>query len=205
MRRVLAIAGGMLAALAVGWIAGRLGRVPQTMEPTPSAGWDGTQVYARPEWRQAMAVGWIAGRFGRIPQTLEPMPPAGWNLGDVSSVRSLYLMPGFRADELEALRERFGTSMSLIDFEGKTFWLVMKNYGYGVPYTAIGLYAPNKEAAFTLCLEADSCGAGFLKTELDPNTGILQLREHARSPLEGKVILACNLRSVGTYQSVHGK
>jgi hypothetical protein len=153
----------------------------------------------------AVAVGWIAGRFGHVPASPEPAPPTGSNRVDLTSARSLFLVPGFRADEMEAIRDRFGDSLSRLEFGGKTFWLVMVSYGYGVPYTAIGLYAPNGEDAFTLCLEAESCGAGWLKPELDPQTGVLQLREHARSTLEGKVILACNLRSVGTYQSVHGK
>jgi hypothetical protein len=153
----------------------------------------------------AVAVGRIAGRFGHVPASPGPPPPAGSNGADFTSARSLFLAPGFRAGEVEAVRGRFGTPMSRLEFAGQTFWLVVVPYGYGVPYTAVGLYAPSGEDTFTLCLEAESCGAGWLKPELDPQTGVLQLREHARSTLEGKVILACDLRSVGTYQSVHGK
>jgi hypothetical protein len=152
----------------------------------------------------AMAIGWLAGRFGPVPASPGLPPPTGSNGADVRSVRSLFLVPGFRAGEVEAVRDRFGSSMSRLDFEGKTYWLVVVPYGHGVPYTAIGLYALSGEDAFTLCLEAESCGAGWLKPELDSDTGVLQLREHAHSTLEGKVILACNLRSVGTYPSVHG-
>jgi hypothetical protein len=153
----------------------------------------------------AVAVGWIAGRFWHVPAIPVPPPPTQSDEGDVRSARSFFLVPGFRAGEVEAIRDRFGTSMSRLEFEGKPFWLIVFNYGDGVPYTSIGLYAMTGDGAFKLCLEADSCGAGYLKPELDPKTGVFQLREHAYSTLEGKVILACNLRSVGTYDSVHGR
>ena len=110
------------------------------------------------------------------------------------------------ADRPAALPEGFGDrTVSRIEFEGKTFWLVDLHRGWGVPYKSIGLYAPTNEGTHMLVLEAESCGAGWVKPELDAATGVLSVREHARSDLEGQVILSCNLRSVGTYQSVHGK
>ena len=147
----------------------------------------------------AAGAGWAACWFTRPPSVGHPPPApspaetdgklAGFNLLEPVFVAG---GPGDRG-------------ASRVEFEGKTFWLVDLHWGMGVPYKAIGLYAPNRDGRHVLVLSADSCGAGHVVPELDAATGMLVLRERARSELEGQVILSCNLRSVGTYRSVHGE
>ena len=83
----------------------------------------------------AVAIGWIAARFWHVPARPVPPPPTQSNEGDVRSARSFFLVSGFGAGEVEAIRDRFGSSMFRLEFDGKTFWLIVVNYGDGVPYT----------------------------------------------------------------------
>jgi hypothetical protein len=96
-------------------------------------------------------------------------------------------------------------SASRVQFEGKTFWVVLSRSGMGISYYTVAVYAPAANGESALCFAGESCGAGWLKPELEAATGQLVFREHARSELEGQVILSCNLRSVGNYHSVYGK
>ena len=152
------------------------------------------------------AAGWAGGRYSR-PRGSDELPAQPGPVEfDVKLTRVNYLDPVFVADRPAPLPDGLGTrTVSRITFEGKTFVLVDLHRGDGVPYKSIGLYAPTGEGSHALVLEAESCGAGRVKPELDVGTGVLVLREHARSNLEGQVILSCNLRSVGTYQSVYGR
>ena len=149
----------------------------------------------------AAAAGWAACCIVRPPaigQTpLAPSPPPVES--DAKLSRLNFLDPVFVVGG-SASREA-----SRIEFEGKTFWLVDTHWGMGVPYKTIGLYAPDRDAKHVLVLATESCGAGHLKPEVDATTGMLVLREHANSTLKGQIILSCNLRSIGTYQSVHGE
>lgn len=154
----------------------------------------------------AATAGGTVAWFSRVP--VVGLPPA--NLPsvefDVKLARITYLEPTIKEDQFDAVLKRIGDpTVSRIEFEGKAFWLVDLHRGMGVPYKSIGLYAPDGEGSHKLVLEAESCGAGNVKPELDAATGTLVLREHASSDLEGQIILSCNLRSIGTYQSVHGK
>ncbi len=154
----------------------------------------------------ACVAGWAGGRYSRTPVIVERATESNSVDYDVKLARLSYLPPVFLADRPAALPEGFGSqTVSRIEFEGKSFWLVDLHRGMGVPYKSIGLYAPTGEGSHTLVLEAESCRAGHVKPELDAATGLLVLREHARSNLEGQVILSCNLRSVGTDHSVKGK
>lgn len=154
----------------------------------------------------AGAAGWAGGWFSRpaaVNQLSSEPAPVEF---DVKLARVSYLEPVFVAERPDAVFKGIGVrTVSRIEFEGKTFWLVDVHRGMGVPYKSIGLYAPTGEGSHSLVLEVESCAAGWVKPELDASTGALALREHARSNLEGQIILSCNLRSVGTYQSVHGK
>jgi hypothetical protein len=37
---------------------------------------------------------------------------------------------------------------------------------------------------------------------VDKETGVLELRERAKSKLQGQLVLACNLRTIGTQHSI---
>ena len=159
----------------------------------------------------AAAAGWAGGWYSRTPPvapvpTGPAPPPAAPDVNLALAAWAARLPATVRANHPDAVAEAVGTpAVTRIAFAGKTFWLVDRNRGFGVPYTTIGLYAPAQDGTHSLVLEAESCGAGWIKPELDAATGVLVLREHARSTLEGQAVLSCNLRSVGTYRSVHGE
>jgi hypothetical protein len=166
------------------------------------------------------AVGWLLGdRFGRptAPNNRTPEPNNGTpepNTGtpapaveyDVKFVRVSGLSRVLRLGEVEE-EEFWDTTrmLSRVQFAGKTYWVVLSYSGKGTPYCTVGVYAPTEGGEHYLCMEAESCGAGNIKPELDEGTGMLVLREHAASRLEGQVILSCNLRSVGNHHSVSDK
>jgi hypothetical protein len=154
------------------------------------------------------AVGWLLGaRFGKatVAGTGSQGPAVEH---DVQFARAGGLSRVLEVDEqrVEIQEGRDTTrTVSRVQFEGKTFWVVLWRAGMGISYYTVGVYAPTESGQYHLCMEAESCGAGFIKPELDEAAGLLVVREHARSDLEGQVILSCNLRSVGNYHSVHGK
>lgn len=154
----------------------------------------------------AATAGWAGGWLASSPTVGPPSSSPAAVEFDVKLARVSHLLPAFMAEQPAAWAERLERRItSRIEFEGKTYWLIDQHRGLGMPYKSIGLYAPTGEGGHTLVLEAESCGAGHVKPELDSATGVLVLREHARSSLEGQIILSCNLRSVGTYRSVHGE
>jgi hypothetical protein len=162
------------------------------------------------------AVGWLLGtRFGKPIESSNDKPTESGTGSLASAVE--YDVKFARASGLSRVLEINKQRMevqeapdttrkiSRVEFGGKTFWVVLWRTGMGISYYTVGLYAPAEDGQYHLCMEAESCGAGYIKPELDEATGLLVVREHARSKLEGQVILSCNLRSVGNYHSVYGK
>lgn len=148
-----------------------------------------------------VAVGWLLGvSFGK-----SSAPSDGHDSVVKYEVKPTRIPDSVRGfDEIEFLKNQEPPA-ARIEFEGKTFWVILSSYGWGVSHYTVEVYAPTKAGEHRLCLKAQSCGAGHLETELDHRTGILVFREHARSKLEGQVILSCNLRSVGNSHSVSGE
>jgi hypothetical protein len=54
---------------------------------------------------------------------------------------------------------------------------------------------------FHRCLAAESWPAGILEAGVDKKSGLLEVRERATRKLQGPLVLACNLRTVGTQHS----
>ena len=77
--------------------------------------------------------------------------------------------------------------------------------GDGVPHAWIGIYAPDKEGVFHRSLFAESWAAGKIEATVEAKTGILELRERANSDLKGQIVLACNLKTIGTQHSIEAK
>src|SRR5262245_60054062 len=98
----------------------------------------------------AAAAGWAGGWYSRVPPVgptpIGPeTPPAA---PDVKLAWVSRLPATVRANRPDAVAEAVGTpTVSRVEFEGRTFWLVDRNRGYGVPYTTIGLYAPTKDGS----------------------------------------------------------
>ena len=82
---------------------------------------------------------------------------------------------------------------------GSTFWAgIFDLLGGGVPHATIGIYVPNEERVFRRSLFTETWAAGKIDAPIDAETGIRELREHAHSDLKGKIVLACNLTTLGT-------
>jgi len=92
---------------------------------------------------------------------------------------------------------------SKLEFAGSTFWVKIVDWlGDGVPLTLIGIYAPDKEGVCHLCLIAESWAAFEIEASVDKESGLLELRERGNGKLKGQLVLACNLRTVGTQHSI---
>ena len=103
----------------------------------------------------------------------------------------------------EAIQASKSVKFTNSEFAGSTFWVGIVDWlGDGVPYTLIGIYAPHKDGGFDLCLFAESWAAAEIAASVDKKTGVLELRERANSELKGQLVLACNLRTVGTQHSI---
>ncbi len=99
-----------------------------------------------------------------------------------------------------------GVKFTKHEYAGVTFWVGVCDFlGDGVPHAWIGIYAPDKKGVFHRSLFAESWAAGKIEATVDAKTGTLELRERANSDLKGQVILACNLKTVGTQDSVEAK
>lgn len=155
------------------------------------------------------AIGWLLGRgLGPAPEP-PPAEPASQVDYDVTKLTR----PGEWSPTLHLIRpaEEFretddkSQTVSRVRFEDKTFWVILTRRGDGISYYTVEVYAPTEDGKYLRCVEAESCRAGWIKPELDGTTGVLVVREHAKSTIEGQVILSCNLRSVGNYHSVFGK
>ena len=104
-----------------------------------------------------------------------------------------------KEDVQEASKDRAYTKL---EFAKSTFWVRIFGFGDGVPHTAIGVYAPDKEGVFHRCLAAESFAAGKIEANVNKESGLLELRERAYSKLNGQLVLACNLRTIGTPHSI---
>ncbi len=98
-----------------------------------------------------------------------------------------------------------GGTFSKHEFAGSTFWVKIVDLSDGVPHTAVGVYAPDKEGALHRCLAAESWPAGIIEASVDKESGLLEVRERAGGKLKGQLVLACNLRTVGTQHSIREK
>ena len=106
----------------------------------------------------------------------------------------------------EKIAAASGVKFTKHEYAGATFWVGICDFlGDGVPHTWIGVYAPDEEGVFHRSLFAESWAAGKIEAAVDAKTGLLELRERANSDLKGQVILACNLKTVGTQHSVEAK
>ena len=75
--------------------------------------------------------------------------------------------------------------------------MVEASFGYGDPASKIAVYAPTKGRSFQRCLLAGPIKAATLAVAVDAKTGMLNLREEARSSTKGEVVLSCNLKAIG--------
>lgn len=106
----------------------------------------------------------------------------------------------------ERIQASKGVKFIKLDFAGSTFWVgIFDLLGGGVPHATIGIYAPDEEGLFHRSLSTESWAAGKIEAAVDAKTGILELRERANSDLKGKIVLACNLNTIGTQYSVKAK
>lgn len=121
--------------------------------------------------------------------------------GDFVEVVMPYTVTGRQI--LDSRHQYFGPDASALEYNGKKYWISRLGLGDGVPYTIVGLYAPTKEGNYYRCLTAESWAAGNLQAAVS-DTGVLELREHANSSLKGRIILSCNLKSIGTQDSASG-
>jgi hypothetical protein len=115
-----------------------------------------------------------------------------------------FLLPEqLKKEEIQAAKD--GT-FSKLEFAASVFWVKIVDWlGDGVPHALIGIYAPDKDDVFHRCLFAESWAAGKIEARVDQESGLLELRERANSELKGQLVLACNLRTVGTQHSIRGK
>lgn len=90
---------------------------------------------------------------------------------------------------------------TLVKYAGKAFWVMDIHFGNGEAYKKLAIYAPVKDGSFRRCLLADSNVAFALAASVDHKTGVLELREEAGTRIEGKVVLSCNLKTIGTPYS----
>jgi hypothetical protein len=106
----------------------------------------------------------------------------------------------------EEIQASKNVKFTKLEFAGSTFWVGIVDWlGDGVPHTLIGIYAPHKDGGFRLSLFAESWAAFKIEARVDKETGVLELRERANSELKGQLVLACNLRTVGTQHSIPEK
>jgi hypothetical protein len=95
--------------------------------------------------------------------------------------------------------------LSRHEFAGSTFWVKIVDLGDSVSHTAIGLYAPDKEGVFHRCLAAESWPLGIVEARVDKESGLLEVRERAHGKVQGQLVLAGNLRMIGTQHSIAAK
>jgi hypothetical protein len=106
----------------------------------------------------------------------------------------------------EDIRASNGVKFTKLEFAGSTFWVgIFDLLGGGVPHASIGIYAPHEDGGFRRSLFAESWAAGKIEAGVDKESGVLELRERANSKLKGQLVLACNLRTVGTQHSIREK
>jgi len=120
-----------------------------------------------------------------------------------SSFVDRFLPAKLTNEEIQASK---GTKFTKLEFVGSTFWVgIFDLLGGGVPHASIGIYAPHADGGFRRSLFAESWAAGKIEASVDKESGVLELRERANSKLKGQLVLACNLRTVGTQHSIREK
>ena len=120
-----------------------------------------------------------------------------------SSLVDRFLPTQLTKEDIQASKN---VKFTKLEFAESTFWVGIVDFlGDSVPYTLIGVYAPHKDGGFRLSLFAESWAAGKIEASVDKGTGVLELRERANSTLKGQLVLACNLRTVGTQYSIREK
>lgn len=115
-----------------------------------------------------------------------------------------FFLPGqLKKEDIQAAKD--GT-FSKVEFAASVFWVKIVDWlGDSVPHTVIGIYAPDKDGVFHRCLVAESWAAFKIEARVDQESGLLDLRERAESEVKGQLVLACNLRTVGTQHSIREK
>ena len=120
-----------------------------------------------------------------------------------SSWVDFFLPAQLTKEEIQASKN---VKFTKLEFAVSTFWVGIVDWlGDSVPHTLIGIYAPHKDGRFRLSLFAESWAAFKIEASVDKKTGVLELRERADSELKGQLVLACNLRTVGTQHSIREK
>jgi hypothetical protein len=102
----------------------------------------------------------------------------------------------FEKWQQETAKKPSSVRYTRVEYDRKAYWLVESSFGYGDPSERIAVYAPTKDGAFRQCLLAGPIKAGTLAVTADARTGILELREEARSGTKGEVVLSCNLKAI---------
>jgi len=103
----------------------------------------------------------------------------------------------------EEIQASIGVKFTKLGFAKSTFWVgIFDLFGGGVPHAWIGIYAPHEDGGFRRCLFTESWAAGKIEASVDKETGVLELRERANSELKDQLVLACNLRTIGTQHSI---
>jgi hypothetical protein len=103
----------------------------------------------------------------------------------------------FEQWQREAAKEPSSVTYTRAEYDQKAYWVVVASFGYGDPSHKIAVYAPTKDGAFRRCLLAGPIKAGNLAVAVDAKTGMLTLREEANSRIKGKVVVSCNLKTIG--------
>lgn len=106
----------------------------------------------------------------------------------------------------EGIQTSNGVKFTKLEYAGSTFWVgIFDLLGGGVPHAWIGIYAPDEAGVFHRSLFTESWAAGKIEAAADARTGILELRERANSDLKGQLVVACNLKTIGTQHSIEAK
>lgn len=103
----------------------------------------------------------------------------------------------FEKWQKEAAKKPSIVSYTRVEYDKKAYWVAVAQIGYGDPPNKVAVYAPTKDGSFRRCLLAGPIKAGSLGVAVDAKTGMLELREQARSSTKGEVVLSCNLKAVG--------
>src|SRR5262249_30556315 len=102
----------------------------------------------------------------------------------------------FEKWQQEAAKKPSSVTYTRVEYDRKAYWVVEASFGYGDPSEKIAVYAPTKDGAFRRCLLAGPIKAGKLAVTVVPKTGMLELREQARSSIKGELVLSCNLKTI---------
>lgn len=123
--------------------------------------------------------------------------------GTPSSFIDRFLPAQRTKEDIQASRS---VKFTKLEFAGSTFWVGIVDWlGDSVPHTWIGIYAPEREGVFHRSLFAESWAASRIEANVDARTGILELRGRADGAQKGQLILACNLKTIGTQHSVEAR